>query len=91
MRKCWNIAPTRGQPGTNGVPEGNEIMALLLVYVALMIAGNMIAYFLGLMIERVYPIASLPAFLAMYFLVLVVTWLLAVRITAPREGQKAAT
>jgi hypothetical protein len=67
-------------------------MALLLVYVTLMIVGNIIAYFLGLMIERVYPVASLPAFLAMYFLSLGLTWMLAVRLTAPRvEGQKAAT
>lgn len=67
-------------------------MALLLVYLALMIVGDVVAYFLGLMIERVYPVASLPAFLAMYFLFLGVTWMLAVRITAPRaEGQQAAT
>jgi hypothetical protein len=59
-------------------------MALLLVYVALMIAGDFIAYFIGLGIERVAPSASLPAFLAMYFGFLWIAWIIAVRVTAPR-------
>ena len=42
-------------------------MSLLIVYVALVIMGNLIAYFVGLVIERTVPTASLPAFLAMYF------------------------
>jgi hypothetical protein len=59
-------------------------MLLLVVYVALVIAGNFIAYGIGLVIERNAPAASLPAFLAMYFLFLWVGWLIAVRITAPK-------
>jgi hypothetical protein len=59
-------------------------MVLLIVYVALMIVGNLIAYTIGLGIERVVPGASLPAFLAMYFLFLGVSWVIAVRITEPR-------
>jgi hypothetical protein len=35
-------------------------------------------------IEREVPAASLPAFLAMYFLFLWVAWVIAVRITRPR-------
>jgi hypothetical protein len=91
--KVLEYRPQPGAAGTPpGTPEGKKIMALLLVYVGLMIAGDVVAYFLGLMIERAYPLASLPAFLAMYFLSLGLTWMLAVRLTAPRvEGQKAAT
>jgi len=59
-------------------------MSLLIVYVALMIAGDFVAYFIGLGIEKVLPAASLPAFLAMYFSFLWVAWIIAVRITAPR-------
>jgi hypothetical protein len=59
-------------------------MVLLIVYIALMIVGDFIAYLIGLAIERVVPGASLPAFLAMYFLFLGVAWVVAVRITAPR-------
>jgi hypothetical protein len=46
--------------------------------------GNLIAYFVGLVIERNAPAASLPAFLAMYFLFLWLSWVVAVRITQPR-------
>ena len=59
-------------------------MSLLIVYVALMIAGDFVAYLIGLVIEREAPAASLPAFLAMYFLFLWVAWVIAVRITQPR-------
>jgi hypothetical protein len=59
-------------------------MSLLIVYVALMISGDFVAYLIGLAIEREAPAASLPAFLAMYFLFLWVAWVIAVRITQPR-------
>jgi hypothetical protein len=59
-------------------------MSLLVVYVGLVIMGNLIAYFVGLVIERNAPAASLPAFLAMYFLFLWLSWVVAVRITQPR-------
>jgi hypothetical protein len=50
----------------------------------LVIAGDFVAYFIGLGIERTVPAASLPAFLAMYFLFLWVAWVIAVRITQPK-------
>jgi hypothetical protein len=59
-------------------------MSLLVVYLVLMIAGDVIAYFIGLGIERAAPAASLPAFLAMYFLSLWIAWIIAVRITRPK-------
>lgn len=59
-------------------------MWLLMIYLALMITGDIIAYVIGLAIERKMPAASLPAFLAMYFLFLWVAWVIAVRITRPR-------
>jgi hypothetical protein len=59
-------------------------MVLLLVYLVLVIAGNVLAYFLGLAVERTFPVASLPAFLTMYFFTLWVSWIIAVRITEPK-------
>jgi hypothetical protein len=59
-------------------------MSLLIVYVVLVITGDLVAYALGLVIERTLPAASLPSFLAMYFLFLWVAWVIAVRITQPR-------
>ena len=59
-------------------------MSLLIVYLILMITGDFVAYFIGLLIERNAPSASLPAFLAMYFLFLWVSWIIAVKVTEPR-------
>lgn len=59
-------------------------MFLLIVYVVLVITGNLVAYALGLVIERNLPATSLPSFLALYFLFLWVAWVIAVRITQPR-------
>jgi len=59
-------------------------MSLLVIYVALMITGDIIAYMIGLVIERNALSASLLAFLAMYFAFLWVAWVIAVRITEPR-------
>ena len=64
-------------------------MSLLVVYVGLMIAGDIIAYLIGLVIERNFPSASLPAFLAMYFLFLWIAWVIAVRITEPKKAAAA--
>lgn len=66
-------------------------MSLLIVYLGLMITGDLIAYMIGRAIEAQWPAASLPAFLAMYFTFLWVAWVIAVRITAPRhKSAKAA-
>ena len=61
-------------------------MSLLIVYLALMIAGDLVAYLIGLVIEREFPAASLPAFLAMYFLFLWIAWIIAVRVTEPKKA-----
>jgi hypothetical protein len=68
-------------PSGGGPPRGKS---LLLVYLALVITGDFVAYGIGLVIERNAPAASLPAFLAMYFGFLWVSWIIAVRITEPR-------
>jgi hypothetical protein len=59
-------------------------MSLLIVYLTLMITGDIAAYLIGWSLNGTPPAASLPAFLAMYFVFLWVAWILAVRITAPR-------
>ena len=41
-------------------------MLLLIVYLALMITGDIAAYLIGLVIERNAPAASLPAFSCFY-------------------------
>jgi hypothetical protein len=70
-------------------------MILLIVYVVLMLVGDCVAYLIGLVIERPHLIGitversmttiSLTVFLAAYFLNLWFAWIIAVKITAPRE------
>ena len=54
-----------------------------------MIAGDLAAYFLGLLIEYEWGShASLIVFLALYFLFLWVSWVLAMWVTKPRVATK---
>ena len=64
-------------------------MVLLVTYIALALAGNVVIYFIGLMIEQFVPAASLLAYLTLFFLVLWVSWILSVRLTQPRAETAA--
>jgi hypothetical protein len=65
---------------------------LIVYYVVFMIAGDLAAYFLGLIVEREFGSnVSLIVFLVLYFLFLWVAWLLAVRMTEPKRAQPAGT
>jgi hypothetical protein len=64
--------------------HGKRAMWLIVVYLGLMITGDVLAYFIGLFVERNWPAASLPFFLAMYFLFLWFSWLIAVKLTEPK-------
>ena len=66
-------------------------MKLIVYYLVFMIAGDFAAYFLGLFVEYEWGSqASLIVFLALYFLFLWVSWVLAVWLTKPRAGEQAA-
>ena len=57
-----------------------------------MIAGDFAAYFLGLLVEYEWGSqASLIVFLALYFLFLWVSWVLAVWATKPRVAPQSAS
>jgi hypothetical protein len=61
-------------------------MILIAWYVLFMIIGDLVAYFLGAMIEHQWGSqASLVAFLALYFIALWVAWILAVWVTKPKQ------
>jgi hypothetical protein len=56
-------------------------MWVLLIYVVLMIIGDMLAYAIGAVSSHMWGDAiSLPIFLACYFVALGIAWLIAVRI-----------
>jgi hypothetical protein len=62
-------------------------MALIFWYLGLVAVGDVLAYFVGLLVERQwgqYP--SMIVFLAMYFLTLWVAWVIAVRVTEPKKS-----
>jgi hypothetical protein len=64
---------------------------LLIVYAGLMVLGEGANYLIGLAIERMWGSqASLISFLALYFVVLWVAWIVAVKITEPRGVVRVA-
>ena len=65
-------------------------MMLIVWYVLFMLAGDLVAYFLGMAIEYKFGSqVSLVAFLLLYFTALWVAWLLAVRVTEPKKKKHA--
>jgi membrane protein implicated in regulation of membrane protease activity len=61
-------------------------MQLIVYYVVFMIAGDIAAYLIGLVVEREFGShVSLIVFLALYFLFLWISWLFAVRVTRPKD------
>jgi hypothetical protein len=62
-------------------------VTLILFYLAFIIVGDLVAYFLGLLVEYAWgKQVSMIVFLAVYFSVLWVSWVLAVWLTAPRDA-----
>ena len=67
-------------------------MSLVVHYVTFMVLGDLLAYFLGLLTEYEWgPHASLIVFLALYFLFLWVSWVLAVRVTKPKTAEQQSS
>jgi hypothetical protein len=67
-------------------------MLLIVYYVIFMIAGDLAAYLIGLSVEYEWgPHVSLIVFLALYFLFLWVSWVLAVWVTKPKVATQSAS
>ena len=63
-------------------------MWLIVYYVVFMITGDLAAYIIGLVTEREFGgQVSLIVFLALYFLFLWVSWVLAVWMTEPKHAE----
>jgi hypothetical protein len=64
-----------------------SIMLLIVYYVIFVIAGDLSDYLIGLIVEREFGSqVSLLVFLALYFVVLRLAWLLAVWTTTPSHA-----
>jgi len=65
-------------------------VSLIIYYVGFVLIGDVADYLIGLIVEREFGShASLIVFLALYALILWVAWLLAVRMTAPKQAMPA--
>ena len=58
-------------------------MQLIFYYIGMMALGAIADYLIGLVVERIWPQASLLIFLVLYFVFLWIAWLLAVKLTEP--------
>lgn len=65
-------------------------MMLLIYYTVLSTVGFAVAAFICLGIEEFAPWASMPIFLTMFFGVLWIAWILAVRMTEPPKSSTPA-
>jgi hypothetical protein len=63
---------------------------LIAYYVVFMVAGDFVDYLIGLVVERAFPQASLLIFLLLYFVSLWIAWLLAVKVTQPKDSSATA-
>jgi hypothetical protein len=61
-------------------------MWLIIIYLMFMIVGDVADYLIGTVVDRIWPTASLPIFLGLYFLFLWLAWVVAVWITEPKKG-----
>jgi cation transporter-like permease len=82
----------RGRAAGEPTVARRAVVQLIVYYVVFMIAGDIAAYLLGLIVEREFGSqVSLIVFLTLYFLFLWVSWLLAVWMTEPKRVQPAGT
>jgi len=63
-------------------------MWIMVVYILIVAVNELIVVIIGLVLDRIAPIASLPVSLTLFFAVLWFGWLLAVRWTEPKRSKK---
>ena len=62
-------------------------MWILIVYVLIVVVGEAVVVAIGLALDRIYPLASLPVSLSLFFAVLASGWPMAVRLTEPKHAK----
>ena len=66
-------------------------MWIMVVYVLIVVISELIVVAIGLVLDRTFPLASLPIALTLFFAVLWFGWVLAVRWTNPTKHPKLST
>jgi len=64
-------------------------MWIMVVYTLIVLVGETITVSIGLVLDRIFPAASLTVSLTLFFAILWLAWVLAVRLTEPK-GTKCA-
>jgi uncharacterized membrane protein YphA (DoxX/SURF4 family) len=65
-------------------------MWIMVVYVLIVLVCESIVVGIGLVLDRVYRVASLPVSLTLFFLVLWLSWTAAVYFTEPKRAKSHA-
>jgi hypothetical protein len=63
-------------------------MWILIIYVLIVVIGEAVVVTIGLALDRIYPLASLPVSLSLFFAVLAFGWPLAVRVGPSLSTQR---
>ena len=64
-------------------------MWIMVVYILIVVVSELIVVAIGLTLDRVARAASLPVSLTLFFAVLWLAWLLAIRLTEPKHGKRS--
>ena len=64
-------------------------MWIMVVYVLIVVFSELVVVAIGLVLDRIYPLLSLPVSLSLFFAVLWFGWVLAVRWTDPKRVKSA--
>jgi hypothetical protein len=64
-------------------------MWIMVVYVLIVVVSELVVVAIGLVLDRIYPVLSLPVSLTLFFAVLWFGWRLAVRWTEPKHAKSA--
>jgi uncharacterized membrane protein YphA (DoxX/SURF4 family) len=73
-----------------GRPPTGEIqpMFIMVVYVLIVLVSESIVVGIGLILDRIYPVLSLPVSLTLFFAVFWLGWKLSVHLTDPKRVKR---
>jgi hypothetical protein len=64
-------------------------MRIMVVYVLIVVISELVVVAIGLILDRIYALLSLPVSLSLFFAVLWFGWILAAHLTEPKHAKSA--
>lgn len=65
-------------------------MWILIIYCLIIIVGEAVVMELGLILDKFYPVLSLPISLSLFFIVFWAGWVLSIHLTRPERNKALA-